>query len=237
MSLSDVHRPARARRPSAVVEGERPPASPERLRRSAKPEPYDSLEKRTELVRAATRLLHEQGFQRTTLANVASAANVPLGNVYYYFKTKDALAEAVIALHARALRDLLASWALAHPDPHTRLRCLVRAPLGPAESFLELGSDGSLIHELGKLGKDSPLAKAGTRLLALAIDWAAAQFSMLGFRPSDARARAMDLVSLLHGATLIAHTMRSQTLLRRQLRRVELSLDASISTSHTRTGG
>jgi hypothetical protein len=46
-----------------VVEGEKPPASPERLRRSAKPEPYDSLKKRAELVRAATRLLHEQGFQ------------------------------------------------------------------------------------------------------------------------------------------------------------------------------
>jgi TetR/AcrR family transcriptional regulator, transcriptional repressor for nem operon len=61
--------------------------------------PYAAAEKRTELVRAATRLLHEQGFQRTTLADVAERASVPLGNVYYSFKTKEALAEAVIASH------------------------------------------------------------------------------------------------------------------------------------------
>jgi AcrR family transcriptional regulator len=49
---------------------------------------YESLEKRAELVRAAMGLLHEQGYQRTAFAKVATPADVPLGNVYYYFKTK-----------------------------------------------------------------------------------------------------------------------------------------------------
>jgi TetR/AcrR family transcriptional regulator, transcriptional repressor for nem operon len=30
-----------------------------------------------------------KGVERTTLADVAQAADVPVGNVYYYFKTKD----------------------------------------------------------------------------------------------------------------------------------------------------
>jgi AcrR family transcriptional regulator len=47
-----------------------------------RPAAYASTEKRAELVAAATHLLHEQGFHRTTLADVAGRADVPLGNVY-----------------------------------------------------------------------------------------------------------------------------------------------------------
>ena len=39
-------------------------------------------DKRDRLVAAATQLLVEQGIERTTLADVAAAANVPVGNVY-----------------------------------------------------------------------------------------------------------------------------------------------------------
>ena len=48
---------------------------------------------------AACRVLHEQGVERTTLADIALAADVPVGNVYYYFKTKDQLVEAAIKAH------------------------------------------------------------------------------------------------------------------------------------------
>src|SRR5258708_12423014 len=101
------------------------------------PEPYAAAAKRSELVRAATQLLHKQGFQRTTLADVAGAAEVPLGNLYYYFKTKEALAEAVIASHEDALRERFAGWAKAHSDPRMRLPCPVRPPLHPPHRVLQ----------------------------------------------------------------------------------------------------
>src|SRR5271170_6439999 len=101
------------------------------------PAPYASAEKRAELVAAATQLLHEQGFHRTTLADVAGRADVPLGNVYYYFKTKDALAEAVILAHEEALRERFAEWTRAHVEPRARLRCLVRAPLDFADKVIQ----------------------------------------------------------------------------------------------------
>ena len=41
--------------------------------------------KRERLVDSARDLFHERGVQRTTLAEVAERAEVPLGNVYYYF--------------------------------------------------------------------------------------------------------------------------------------------------------
>ena len=37
--------------------------------------------------------------ERTTLGDIARAADVPVGNVYYYFKTKDQLVEAALGAH------------------------------------------------------------------------------------------------------------------------------------------
>src|SRR5579862_8927716 len=120
---------------------------------------YESEGKRIELVLAAKRLLHEQGYARTSLADVATAAQVPLGNVYYYFRTKDALAEAVIASHEAALREQFSSWEAAHEDPRERLTRLVRSPLEAARGLVRFGCPhGSLCQELEKLGPNAPLA-------------------------------------------------------------------------------
>src|SRR6185437_2284180 len=64
--------------------------------------------KRERLVAAASQLVHEQGIERTTLAEIAKAADVPAGNVYYYFKTKDEVVTAVIEAHAQQVRTTLA---------------------------------------------------------------------------------------------------------------------------------
>jgi TetR/AcrR family transcriptional regulator, transcriptional repressor for nem operon len=200
------------------------------------PAAYASVDKRAELVAAATQLLHEQGFHRTTLAHVASRADVPLGNVYYYFKTKDALAEAVISAHEDALRARFASWTSAHREPRTRLRCLVRAPLDSADRVIQFGCPhGSLCQELEKLGAKTPLARAGTRLLSVYIDWAEEQFRAHGVARREARSLATDLVGAVQGAMLLANTMRSKELLTHQLRRVERWLDAALSSPQPRS--
>ena len=42
----------------------------------------------------------------TTLSQVAAAAEVPVGNIYYYFKTKDELVSAVITAYDRDFATL-----------------------------------------------------------------------------------------------------------------------------------
>ena len=191
--------------------------------------PHTSVQKRSSLVRAATQLLHEQGFQATTLAHVATRANVPVGNVYYYFRTKEALAEAVIAAHEAALLGLFATWETAHRHPPTRLHCLIRAPLDGSDSIIQFGCPhGSLCQELEKLGPDAPLAQAGARLLAVYLEWAGAQFQECGFRPAQARELARDLIASIQGTLLLAHTLHSHDLLARQLRRIEGWLDEQL---------
>src|ERR1700688_5224296 len=51
-------------------------------------------DKRTRLIETATKLAYGRGFRETSLADIAEAARVPVGNVYYYFKTKEELGEA-----------------------------------------------------------------------------------------------------------------------------------------------
>src|SRR3984893_6872237 len=47
------------------------------------------VDKRSRLVSAAVDLAYQNGFGATSLADIAREAKVPLGNVYYYFKTKE----------------------------------------------------------------------------------------------------------------------------------------------------
>jgi AcrR family transcriptional regulator len=57
--------------------------------------------KRDRLIEAAKTLFYQQGVTSTTLADIAERAMVPLGNVYYHFRTKDALIEAVVQTHVQ----------------------------------------------------------------------------------------------------------------------------------------
>lgn len=179
---------------------------------------YRPNEKRLALVRAARDLLYRQGLERTSLADVASAAKVPLGNVYYYFKTKEALAEAVIAEHEKALRQRFADWDAAQLAPAERLRRLVLAPLDTEEAIVKFGCPhGSLCQELQKLGGDAPLTKASARLMGAYVEWATKQFRALG-RGRGSKALAEQLIASVQGTLLLAHSLRSKALLRTQLR-------------------
>jgi TetR/AcrR family transcriptional regulator, transcriptional repressor for nem operon len=53
------------------------------------------------LVAGARHVINQRGVERTTVADIAHAADVPVGNVYYYFKTKDELVRATIESQAR----------------------------------------------------------------------------------------------------------------------------------------
>src|SRR5258708_23411700 len=145
--------------------------------------PYVSDQKRSHLVRAAKQLIHEQGLERTTFAHVAARADVPLGNVYYYFKTKEALAESAIASHEADLRVAFAAWTAAHREPRARLRRFVRGPLHYAEDVIKFGCPhGSLCQKLEKLAAKESLAKAARRLLSAYIDCADGHVRAHGFR-------------------------------------------------------
>src|SRR2546421_3268794 len=115
--------------------------------------------KRGRLVAAAPQLLHQQGIERTTLADIAKAADVPAGNVYYYFKTKDEVIAAVVQAHAQQIKATLTAIETAHRSPKSRLTALVREFAAQSEIVAQYGCPfGSLCSELDKRGEKSGFA-------------------------------------------------------------------------------
>src|SRR5437763_12543232 len=137
-------------------------------------------DKRRRLVAGAREVIHQQGVERTTIADIARAAEVPVGNVYYYFKTKDELVEAAIGSHAQDVRELLGSLER-HRTPQSRLKGLVRALTDQRELAARHACPlGSLCSELDK--RTDGLDRSCAELLELPIDWAESQFRQMGRR-------------------------------------------------------
>jgi len=174
------------------------------------PRPSD---KRDRLVGAATRLFHEQGFHRTALADIAGAAGVPLGNVYYYFKTKDDLGAAVAARHREGYRACFARWERER-EPLARVERMIDALVEKRATIAKHGCQtGSLCQELDKDG--GLLARHADANLRAQIDWVAAQLRAAG-RADDAEALAEALVAGLQGACVLAQALSDpETLARR----------------------
>ncbi len=79
------------------------------------------VSKREALVGAATQLLVERGLDAPSIADIAEHAQVPAGNVYYYFKTRDELIEAVIDGHVQGIDDTI-EMLNRYRTPKARLR-------------------------------------------------------------------------------------------------------------------
>jgi TetR/AcrR family transcriptional repressor of nem operon len=179
-------------------------------------------DKRQRLVTAAIQLLHQQGIERTTLADIAQAADIPAGNVYYYFKTKDDVIAAVIDAHSQQIKSTLVSIDARHRNPKSRLKALVRELAGQSETVAQYGCPlGSLCSELDKR---QPASLPVAELMRLPVAWAEQQFRALGRR--DAHDLALDLMAGYEGSALLANTLRDPNLLSRTARRLEHWIDS-----------
>ena len=130
--------------------------------------------KRERLVVAARVAFHRQGVENTTLADIAGEADVPVGNVYYYFKTKDDLVEAAIDSQMKDIEELLQSLDELR-TPQARLKGLITTLGGEAELVARYGCPlGSLCSGLDK--RDDGVDRTSARLLGLPIAWLEQQF-------------------------------------------------------------
>jgi TetR/AcrR family transcriptional regulator, transcriptional repressor for nem operon len=178
--------------------------------------------KRERLVAGARQVMQEQGVEKTTIAEIAQAADVPPGNVYYYFKTKDELIDATVESLTQDVRTLLESLER-HRTPQARLKALVRALTAQRDLVAEYGCPmGSLCSELGKGrgGADHDCAQ----LLRPPVDWAEQQFRQMGRH--DARDLAMALIASYQGIALLTNSFRDPELMLREARRLERWIDS-----------
>ncbi|WP_373310851.1 TetR/AcrR family transcriptional regulator [Streptomyces alanosinicus] len=177
--------------------------------------------KRERLVRAAVQVFHEQGVEKTTLGDIARAAEVPLGNVYYYFKAKDQLVEAAVDAHCEQL-DTLTARLDTVPDPAARLKALVAGWVDQRETAARFGCPfGTLVTELDK--RDDGLDRDAAKVMRALLDWVESQFAQLG-RP-DAADLAVELVAAYQGMSLLTNTLRDPGLMAAQGARLTSWID------------
>jgi TetR/AcrR family transcriptional repressor of nem operon len=179
-------------------------------------------DKRTQLIIAAKHLIHKQGFNLTTLADIAQKADVPLGNVYYYFKTKEAIGEAVLQSNAKELKERFHSWEQ-QADWNMRLAALLNYEMEQAESTARSGCPiGSLCQEVAKQG--GSLADAAAQLLKDTLQWCEKQFQGLGYGQQVAQELATQFIAQVQGAALMTNTFKDPNMMVKMAARTEVWL-------------
>src|SRR5260221_12867581 len=109
------------------------------------------IDKRSRLVSAAVGLAYQNGFGATSLADIAREAEVPLGNVYYYFKTKDDIGEAIVELRLAQLSAQGQRWNGAGLAKDRVCAC-VQGVIEDKDCFAQVGcAVGTLCSELLKV--------------------------------------------------------------------------------------
>ena len=179
----------------------------------AKPKPNV----RPRLIQAAAELAYQHGFGRTTLADIAKAAKVPAGNLYYYFKTKEEIAEAIVE---QRLSELLAAQQELGKlkSPRERLCGLVLIWLKYHDTIIKNGCPvGTFCTELNKDGGKP--ARQASKIFSNLLAWTEAQFAE--FCPgNEARGNAVHLVSVLQGVTVLANSTKSADLIKMESSRL-----------------
>lgn len=163
-------------------------------------------------------LAYRQGFAETSLADIATEANVPLGNVYYYFKTKEDIGAAIVDERLSQIRKLHQKFDELD-SPEERLCAFVEMTFNNRKTLARGGCPiGSLCTELHK--DDGLLAKQSAVLFAEILVWLQGQFEALG-KADDSRGLAVHLLSALQGIAVVTHTLGDPEIVVAETRRLQ----------------
>lgn len=164
--------------------------------------------KKDALVKAAVGRFHRFGMAGSSIADVASDAAVPSGNVYYYFRTKDSLAVAVHRHWQDWTADLLNEIEKGQPDPARRiLELLDRAQLS-APLYAERGCPLAALSRDFRNGSAELQGRAGD-VFRKQLDWLEAQFAEIGLPQLAAASAAMAVLAAIQGGIGLSHAANS----------------------------
>jgi AcrR family transcriptional regulator len=167
-------------------------------------------------------LVHRQGVHGTTLAEIAEAADVAPGNVYYYFKTRDDLVRAVIGARIDWLHAAFAEVE-GSPDPRDRLKAFIRVWADGREILARYGCPmATLCSDLGKIG--GGLDREAAKLFEMRIEWMQAQFGRMG--RADRRELAITLLTGIEGANVLAQALRDPGVITDEAARLDHWIDS-----------
>ena len=178
---------------------------------------------RERIVQAADDLFYQRGYNQTSFSDIADAAEVPRGNFYYYFKTKDDILKAVVDHRLEGIRALLASWEDELPGPRECLKRYVQIMRNEEKNAVRYGCPmGSLSAELAKTRPD--LKEKTAQMFEVMREFLQRQLVALG-HAEDAENLSMHLLARVQGAVLVANVYDNKAFLRAEADQISAWID------------
>ncbi len=87
-------------------------------------------EPRQEILRAAARLFQQQGYDATSMNDVAAALKLSKGGLYHHFQSKDEILFNIMSHAMEITEERVINVARRVEDPEERLRTLIRLHIG-----------------------------------------------------------------------------------------------------------
>lgn len=182
---------------------------------------------RAQIVAAADALFYRQGFEHTSFSDIAEAVRISRGNFYYYFKTKDAILDAVIARRLESTSAMLERWESEGATPAARIRCFIDILIANKAKIKRYGCPvGTLSGELAKLNHAAQ--GEANKLFTLFRAWLKRQFEAAG-RRKDADALALHVLARSQGVATLANAFRDEKFIRREVQDLYDWLDAQLT--------
>lgn len=174
-------------------------------------------DKKERLIESAAKLFHQAGFKDTSIADIANDSGVPLGNVYYYFKTKEDLAAAVIERRTETLKDEARKWDELL-EPRERLLSLLAMQENMKDEIANYGCPiGSMCQELDK--ERPPVAREADGLMNWVLKWITRQFKEMRQEPADKF--GLQLMTAIQGCGVVANALKDPKVVEVEMARLK----------------
>lgn len=175
--------------------------------------------KRDRLIESAATLFHKFGMISTSLADIAKHAEIPIGNVYYYFKTKDELAMASLDKRRTSLEEIYEHIEGNLADPRERLIQVVRFFDKVKDEYTRHGCPVYRMVVEGQDGSQDSVAQAAANIYEGFIAWTERQLRLLGYG-DQARTHAYTLLAGIQGAAIMANSFHQPAIMANEIERL-----------------
>ncbi len=180
--------------------------------------------KRERLISAAVERFHRDGLYGPSIAEIARDAEVPVGNVFYYFQTRDDLVLAVLDYWVERIESTLASLLPEQPAKR-RLEAFLDGSADRADRYAAIGCPlVGLARDLRHAGPAlSPLAQ---KVIIPQIDWICRMFEAMGASAAEARIHARGMLAALQGSFQLAFALGDPVIVVESVARLKQQLVA-----------
>jgi TetR/AcrR family transcriptional repressor of lmrAB and yxaGH operons len=178
--------------------------------------PHGKTPTRDRFVAAASQLFQQQGFEATTVQQIARQGRAPIGSLYYYFPGgKEELGSAAVAYGAAEFGEVLRQGLAGGTTPSAALSGCAELLAQRLEATGWIDGCPVATVALETVQRSHELQAAAGAALEGWVALVADHLRALGVAPARAKALASTTIALLEGAELMARVLASREPLER----------------------